>query len=155
MLLILNNVLATFNVCFLTEAKLECEGNYRLLFREYCYSMFGVYDCQTMEAIDDSCWKTHRGNLASIHSQEENEAVRKYSSGENFHIGLLKDDGYWKWVDDMQVDWTNWENPDSNNNNDNYDRNDGGDNSKLMTMTMKDCTLLLWMEKLGNGGGRK
>ena len=93
--------------------------------------MFAVFNGQTMEAIDDSCGYVFGGILASIHSQEENEAVRKYSNGENFHIGLLKVNGYWIWVDGTPVDWTNWENPDSNNNDDNNDRNDGGDNSEI------------------------
>ena len=115
----------------IAESKWECNDDSHLLFQEYCFAIFYPVKTQTMDKIDDNCWNMHRGNLASIHSQEENEAVRKYSDGENFHIGLLKDDGYWGWVDDTPVDWTNWENPDSNNNDDNFDRNDGGDYSEI------------------------
>ena len=111
----------------IAEAKWECNDDSHLLFKEYCFARSYPVKPQTRIKIDDNCWQTYRGNLASIHSQEENEAVRKYSNGENFHIGLVKDDGFWRWYDGTPVDWTNWENPDSNNNDDNSEIDDDDD----------------------------
>ena len=63
------------------------------------------------------CLELKNSTLVLIHSQGENEVLRKYSHGYSHRIGLYKDKfkGEWLWYDGSPVDYVNWKNPDDAN----------------------------------------
>ena len=60
------------------------------------------------------------GDLASLHSQEDNDKVKALVQGANVYIGMndIETEGDWKWSDGSMVQWTNWDNrePDGSTN---------------------------------------
>ena len=48
--------------------------------------------------------------LATIHSAEENAAIRAIARDDSYFIGLSDQDeeGSWKWIDSSPVDYENW-----------------------------------------------
>ena len=49
-------------------------------------------------------------SLATVHSKEENEAIRAVARDEEHWIGFndLDVEGSWGWIDSSSVDYTNW-----------------------------------------------
>lgn len=63
------------------------------------------------------CQNTHGLNLVSIHSAEENEAVRVALGGISAWIGFSDIDveGLWGWTDNSGASYSNWNNGEPNN----------------------------------------
>ena len=62
------------------------------------------------------CRITYNGEVASIHSMEENEVVQELCEGDNYKIGVVRENGSLGWSDGSPMDFENWKKPHDVNN---------------------------------------
>ena len=53
--------------------------------------------------------KSDGGQLASIHSDEEQELAKRAAEGHNVWLGGRREKGQWRWSDHSTWDFTNWD----------------------------------------------
>ena len=87
--------------------------------------MTGVQTCAL--PISDMFCKWLGGHLATITSQEENDAIYEFMKQDgldNAYFGFsdIEDEGEWKWIDGTKSDFTNWHTgePNGENSKENY-----------------------------------
>ena len=76
----------------------------------YCIKAFS--DLKTFNAADTYCQNTHGGSLVSIHSQKEDQRVRKVArsvlGSKPFFIGYEKIGTEFEWSDGSTANYQNW-----------------------------------------------
>lgn len=79
--------------------------------QEWNQACYKVSNGMTTFANASASCQQHGANLASIHSAQENEFVRNFSSGKDVFIGLsdAKIEGTFVWSDESTFAYTNWE----------------------------------------------
>jgi len=88
------------------EKALQCASG-EFLFENSCW--WAVKESYTWAEAEDVC-KTHRMDLASIHSELEATFVYGLTAGCSCWIGLTDaaSEGHWRWSDGTAVDYLNW-----------------------------------------------
>ncbi|XP_072169955.1 alpha-N-acetylgalactosamine-specific lectin-like [Diadema setosum] len=95
-----------------TQLSMRCESLWTQ-YGDYCYRMFGAG--KTWTAARDHCLN-HGGNLASVHSEGENNflyelwrsSVPTPTSGFWFGLNDIDSEGTFVWSDGSPVDYTKW-----------------------------------------------
>lgn len=96
------------------------------LWNGHYYMVFSISYVDSFENADMFC-KWLGGHLATITSQEENDAIYEFMKQDgldNAYFGFsdIEDEGGWKWIDGTKSDFTNWHTgePNGENSKENY-----------------------------------
>lgn len=86
---------------------IQCKAGWQ----EWNQACYKVSNGMTTFANASASCQRHGANLASIHSAQENEFVRNFSSGKDVFIGLsdAQIEGTFVWSDGSTFAYTNWE----------------------------------------------
>lgn len=90
---------------------LECDVGWTL-FEKYCYSFESSTKTRNLAESDCTGKNAH---LASIHSKQENDFIRKVTNNEGVWIGGKRTGSSFQWLDGTPFDYKNWMGGEPNN----------------------------------------